>query len=165
MNQLQRRFLGPFSHSATKIGSFTGIGSASAQGLPRLPQERFSRRDPYPGYPLKPSDVARDPASGVSGSGVEASPHSLKPAPYNTRCRKRFDPLRFPTSTHGGKMKQKGGPTNTEHCFQQCSAWPGIGVHLTEESAFTFPGIRKPTSSVSPSMAQRGGAATKDPPR
>ncbi len=39
-------------------------------------------------------------------------------------------------------MKQKGGPTNTEHCFQQCSAWPGIGVHLTEESAFTFPGIR-----------------------
>lgn len=29
----------------------------------------------------------RDPTSGASGSGKEASPHSLVPAPYTTRCR------------------------------------------------------------------------------
>ena len=40
-------------------------------------------------------------------------------------------------------MNQKGGPTNTKHCFHECSAWPGIHVHHAAESAFTFSGIRK----------------------
>jgi len=39
-------------------------------------------------------------------------------------------------------MKQKGGPTNNEHCFHECSAWIGILVHLAQESVFSFVGIR-----------------------
>ena len=81
------------------------LSSSCRKRLARLPQERFSRRDPYP--PQKPRDAARDPASGASGSGEEASPHSLGPAPYTTRCRNRFDLLRFFDSPHGAKMKQK----------------------------------------------------------
>jgi len=113
-------------------------GTPSNRGLRRATR----RRDPYPGYPLKPRVAARDPASGASGSGEEASPHSLGPAPYSTRCRNRFDLLRFLASLHGGKMNQKGGPTNTKHCFHECSAWPGIHVHHAAESVFTFSGIR-----------------------
>jgi len=33
------------------------------------------------------------------GSGVEASPHLLGPAPYTTRCRNRFDLLTVPCFT------------------------------------------------------------------
>ena len=97
---------------------------------------------PIPRVPPQTEVAERDPASGASGSGEEASPHSLRPAPYTTRCRNRFDLLRFLASPHGGKMNQKGGPTNNEHCFHECSAWTGILVHLAQESAFTFAGIR-----------------------
>ena len=37
------------------------------------------------GYHLKPSDAARDPASGASGSGAEASPIHLGPLPTTQR--------------------------------------------------------------------------------
>jgi len=45
-------------------------------------------------------------------------------------------------------MNQKGGTTNYKDCFHDCSAWPGILVHLALESAFTFAGIRICRGSV-----------------
>ena len=73
------------------------FSSSHRKRLARLPHERFTRRDPYPAYPIKPSDAAREPASGASGSGKEASPLSLRPAPYTTRCRNSLDLLPFLT--------------------------------------------------------------------
>ncbi len=46
-------------------------------------------------------------------------------------------------------MNQKGGTTNYKDCFHDCSAWPGILVHLALESAFTFAGIRRRAKSLS----------------
>ncbi len=83
------------------------LSATTRKRLARLPQERFSRWDPYPAYPLKPSVPARDPASGASGSGVEASPHPFRPAPYTTRCRNSLDLLTFLASPHGDKKDTK----------------------------------------------------------
>ena len=109
---------------------FAKLSSSCRKRLARLPQERFSRRDPYPGYPLKPSDAARDPASGASGSGAEASPHPLRPAPYTTRCRNRFDLLLFLASPHGEKKNRKEVRHRGSAGRNPCTRCTGISLHL-----------------------------------
>lgn len=60
--------------------------SSDGKRLARMPVEAFSRPGPYLGYPRFRGDrgIGTDERAGASGTGKEASLHSIGPAPRGT---------------------------------------------------------------------------------